>query len=272
MLISVSQLQQALLERPVILLRALMADPVNGKADTGDADFLPNTVNVDLDSGASDHGSGLPHTFPGPEELSNYLGELGITANSELVIYDNRGLFTAPRLWWMLKAIGHENVRVLDGGLPAWKAAGLSTLSRPMSLVPTTYTATAHSGWFVNSDSVLSALNSPTQILDARSADRFFGRVEEPRPGLRSGHMPGALNIPFPMLLKDQQFLSADALKAVFVDAGVNLSLPVLCSCGSGVTACIVGMAALLCGASDVSVYDGSWAEWGGDSRFPVEN
>ncbi|QJR79314.1 sulfurtransferase [Alteromonas pelagimontana] len=271
-LISVAELQQALVQEPLMILRALMKDPINGTADNHQSDFLPNTFNFDIDSEGSDPSSSLPHTFPGVDTLALHLGHIGLSIDTPVVVYDNHGIYSAPRVWWLLKALGHKNVKILDGGLPAWKAAALPI--NPGSAVPghnRFYEPQPEADWFVGAGEVEASLGSATQIVDARSRDRFSGKVPEPRAGVRRGHIPGSYNVPFTELLKNQRFKKVRTLKDAFAQAGVDLSKPIICSCGSGVTACIAGVAALLSGATVVSVYDGSWAEWGANTQYPVE-
>ncbi len=272
-LVSAESLQQQLSEQPITILRALMSDPINGTPDIRDSQLLPGTIDFDIDAEGSDHSSGLPHTNLSAGAFSLLLGQAGITADTDLVIYDNRGIFCAPRLWWMMKALGHDQVRLLDGGWPAWEATG-TTLSFP---VPAQHRLAIYSAdvpeksWFVDAEQVSAAINTETQIVDARSAARFNGEVDEPRAGVRQGHIPGSLNLPFQAVLENGKFKDVSALAKIFADHKINLDKPIICSCGSGVTACIIGVAALLCGATDVCVYDGAWSEWGANSHFPVE-
>ena len=181
-LLQVGELASKMQEKPVTLLRALMDDPLIQTPDMRGAMVLPASVDLDLDGEGSDHATGFPHSMPSAENLALYLGNQGITANTTVVAYDTRGIYSAPRAWWMLKAIGHNDVYLLDGGQPAWQDAGLPVSER----------------------------------------------------------------------------------------AGIKLSLPIICTCGSGITACVVGFAAILCGAKEVSIYDGSWSEWGADPQYPV--
>ena len=268
-LLSVGELANTMQQKPVTLVRALMDDPVSKTPDSRTAMVLPASVDFDLDNEGSDHTTGLPHSMPSAEDMAIYLGNQGITANTPIAVYDTRGIYSAPRVWWMLKALGHQDVSILNGGQPAWEKAALP-VSEQQQYGKLTYQATPRSGWFANSGAVLQAINTEAQLVDARSAPRFKGEVSEPREGVRSGHMPGAFNIPFDTLLKSGHFLPVDHLKAIFDRANIDLRKPIICTCGSGVTACIIGVAALLCGATQVSVYDGSWSEWGADTQYPV--
>lgn len=268
-LLSVAELASSMQQKPITLLRALMDDPVSKTPDTRKAMVLPASVDFDLDSEGSDHTTGFPHSMPSAEDLAIYLGNQGVTANTPIVVYDTRGIYTAPRVWWMLKALGHSDVYLLNGGQPAWENAGLP-VSEQQQYGKLTYQATPRPGWFSNSSAVLQALNTDAQLVDARSSARFKGEISEPRKGVRAGHMPGAFNVPFDTLLKNGHFLPVSELENVFKGAHIDLRKPIICTCGSGVTACIIGVAALMCGATQVSVYDGSWSEWGASTHYPV--
>ena len=271
-LISVNDISASNLTDYVVLF-ASMTNPVSGQADDPADGYIPGAIKFDLDGEGSDHASSLPHTLPDPASLSALFGKLDITTDKPVLIYDNSGMFCAPRVWWMLTAMGHKNAAVLNGGLPAWKTAGHDVVSQPAKPVPQEFTGTAGDDWFCNTDKVLTAIEEPSvTIWDARSRPRFEGSAPEPRAGLRSGHMPGAVNVPFTELLDNGTTLkSPAALKNYFTEHGIDLTKPIICSCGSGVTACVIGLAALEAGAEQVTVYDGSWSEWGGNPSLPVE-
>jgi len=271
-LISVNDISASNLTDYVVLF-ASMTNPVSGQADDPADGFIPGAIKFDLDGEGSDHTSSLPHTLPEQAVLSALFGKLGITTDKPVLIYDNSGMFCAPRVWWMLTAMGHKNAAVLNGGLPAWKAAGHDVVSQPAEPASKEFTGTAGDDWFCNTDKVLTAIEEPSvTIWDARSRPRFEGSAPEPRAGLRSGHMPGAVNVPFTELLDNGTTLkSPAALKNYFTEHGIDLTKPIICSCGSGVTACVIGLAALEAGAEQVTVYDGSWSEWGGNPSLPVE-
>lgn len=272
-LITVSELRQVLLNEPVALLRVLMDDPVSGVADNRDGGAIPNTRDFDLDGQGSDHAVPSPHTMPSAAALSHYLGHLGIADNTDVVVYDTRGIYCAPRVWWMLRSLGHEKVKILNGGSPAWDNAGYALNPGPPFADQTRlYEARPQPNWFVNADTVVEAVSSnDVQIVDARSQARFEGKEPEPRAGVRSGHMPGAKNLHYARLLVNSEFKPAEQLHAEFQRSAISLDKPIICTCGSGITACIIGLAAIICGAKAVSVYDGSWSEWGADEQYPVE-
>ncbi|WP_370111676.1 sulfurtransferase [Streptacidiphilus sp. MAP12-33] len=249
---------------------------------------IPGARLFDLDGPLSAPDSPLPHTMPTPEQFQRELRGLGLGGTGTVVLYDNAGLYSAARGWWMLRAMGFERVAVLDGGLPAWTAAGLPEQSSPPGPAePGDFTARPRPGMLVDSSVVLAALTDPeAAVLDARAAERFEGLVPEPRPGLRAGHMPGAVNLPF-TTLQDASglLLRPEALQARFAealrtrstapppgaaDAAGGTAPRLLFSCGSGVTACVLALGATVAGYRDLAVYDGSWSEWGLPSALPV--
>ena len=244
-------------------------DGRDGRPDF-EAARLPGAVFFDLEA-SSDQGNPLPHMLPTPEVFAARMGLLGINADDSLVVYDTVGIRSAARVWWMLRAMGAGDVRVLDGGLPKWLSE-----SRPLESGPAAppaaavFSPLAQPGWVSDLHAVRSALQAGEQVLDARAADRFAGRAQEPRAGLRSGHMPGALNLPFPAILNpDGTMKQGEALTRTFSAAGVDLDRPVITTCGSGVTAAILSLGLAILDRPS-SLYDGSWAEWGGRADTDV--
>ncbi|WP_328319722.1 sulfurtransferase [Streptomyces sp. NBC_00388] len=234
---------------------------------------VPGARVFDIDGALSDGASPLPHTMPGAERFTGELRALGVDDDDTVVVYDAVGIYSSARAWWMLRAMGLDRVAVLDGGLPAWTAAGLPVATAGPGPVDRRgdFTARPRTGLIVGSAEVTAALNDPdAAVLDARTRERFSGAAAEPRPGLRGGHMPGALNLPFGELQHDGLMAPPAELRAAFsAIAGERRRL--VAGCGSGVTACVLALGATLAGYRDLSVYDGSWAEWGLPSDRPVE-
>ena len=245
----------------------------NGRAEY-DKQHIPGAVFFDIDE-ISDTASDLPHMLPSPEKFSSRMRSLGIGDGNRIVVYDGSGVhLSAPRVWWMFRVFGHEDVAVLNGGLPKWLAEGRPVEDLPPMPRDRHFTARRNDLLVRDAEQVRANLASHReQMVDARSAGRFAGTEAEPRAGLRGGHIPGSLNVPSSMMTdpKTGLFQSADALRDIFGKAGVDLDKPVLTTCGSGVSACILTLGLHLLGHRQVSVYDGSWTEWGGRADLPVE-
>ena len=218
----------------------------------------------DFDQEIADRNSPLPHMLPSAAQFAEQVAALGISNHQVIVIYDGSGIFAAPRAWWMFKAMGHQQVAVLDGGLPEWLAQGLPVDKTPPKAVPVgKFEAQLHSDWLADAHQVQAALTqSHYQVLDARSHERFSGQAVDPRTGVRAGHMPGAACLPFNELLHQGKYLPKAQL-AVILAPLLRPEQTLICSCGSGVTAAIIALAAYLTGHTQVAVYDGSWTEYG---------
>ncbi|MFE1546967.1 sulfurtransferase [Streptomyces sp. NPDC058718] len=241
-------------------------------AHRGAAARIPGARPFDLDGELSDHTSAVPHTMPGVQEFTEALRTLGVDDTDTVVVYDAQGIYSSARAWWMLRAMGFDRVAVLDGGLPAWTAAG-----HPVEPVPAvydgprgTFTARPRPGLIVDAGAVTAALADPAAaVLDARTRERYAGTAPEPRPGLRGGHMPGSASLPFGELQRDGVMRPVDELRTAF-EAAAGDREQLYFTCGSGVTACVLALGATLAGYRDLAVYDGSWSEWGLPSERPV--
>ena len=232
---------------------------------------VPGAVFFDIDA-IADRAVDLPHMLPAPEAFAEAAGALGLAREATIVVYDTVGVRASARVWWTLRVMGYRKVFVLDGGLKAWRAEGRPLESGEPQPVATTVTP-AFDAALVRSLTDMRRLVGGTsaQVVDARGAARFRGEAPEPRAGLRSGHMPGALNVPFDSLLNpDGRMKPAADLTPIFDAARVDLDQPIVTSCGSGVTASVVTLALARLGRDRVAVYDGSWTEWGGLADVPV--
>ncbi|GMO31050.1 3-mercaptopyruvate sulfurtransferase [Bradyrhizobium ottawaense] len=229
------------------------------------AAHLPGAVFFDVDA-VSDHSNPLPHMYPSAEQFGRDIGNLGISNADTVVLYDAGGWVAAPRAWWMFLAFGHSNVRILNGGLKKWRAEGRAVESGEVKPKPATFKASYDSNRVRSMQQLIANVESRAeQVIDARAGDRFEGRAPEPRAGIRSGHIPGARNVPYNQLFDAATgtMKPLEDLRAAFTSAGVKLDAPIVTSCGSGVSAGVLTLALYRLGITDTALYDGSWSEWG---------
>lgn len=232
---------------------------------------IPGARFFDLDD-VSDHRSDLPHMVPPVEKFMSRMRAIGVGDGHQIVVYDGSGLFSAPRVWWLFKLMGQMDIAVLDGGFPKWKAEGHPVEDLP-PILRDRHMMVRRQNQMVKDVTQVSAASKlgESEIVDARSPGRFYGKDPEPRPGLRAGHIPGSKNVFYKDVLKaDDTMKSPDEMRQVFVEAGVDLDKPVITSCGSGVTAAILSLGLTRMGKTDHSLYDGSWTEWGMFPTLPI--
>ncbi|EOX4214701.1 sulfurtransferase [Vibrio cholerae] len=272
-LVTAQSLQQHLQDPNLVILDSSIEFQIPTESEKDWINKIPNAQRFDYDKVFCDPDSHLPHMMPSEERFNTLARELGINQDSFIVVYDNSGTFASPRAWWMFKAMGHHKVYILNGGLTEWKAQGYNVTQDYRE--PTTkgnFDGKLNPKAFVEASYVLKQIDNPhSQTIDARGLARFFGEVPEPRPGVRSGHIPGSACLPFAELIAGHKLKEETELRPLLTHMLPDTTQEYLFSCGSGVTACIVLLAAYVCGYKNLSVYDGSWTEWGQRQDLPIE-
>ncbi len=266
-------LHQHLNDENLIVLDATLPKVTNkGKEEIQHDVEIPKARFFDIKNLFSEENAPFPNTLLTPEKFEQRARELGVNNDSCIVVYDIHGVYSSPRVWWMFKAMGLDNVAVLNGGLPKWISEGYKTEEKKdKSPTVGNFTAEYNSKLFVDAQYVLDSLNKQEkQILDARSLSRFQGQSPEPRKGVRSGHIPNSKSLPYASVLKGSELRSKEELKSLYQQVNQE-DKPMVFSCGSGITACVLALGATIAGYNQLTVYDGSWTEWGSIHDLPIE-
>lgn len=272
-LVTALWLQQHLHDPNLVILDSSIEFQIPTESEKDWINKIPNAQRFDYDKVFCDPDSPLPHMMPSEERFNTLARKLGINQDSFIVVYDNSGTFASPRAWWMFKTMGHHKVYILNGGLTEWKAQGYNvTQSYREPSAKGNFDGKLNPQAFVDASYVHKQIANPhSQTIDARGLARFFGEVPEPRPGVRSGHIPGSSCLPFAELIDGHKLKEEAELRPLLTHMLPETAQEYLFSCGSGVTACIVLLAAYVCGYQNLSVYDGSWTEWGQRQDLPIE-